>query len=214
MSQQESHSRVRHALLAGLGRLSAPVRIPRKRAAISSTGTPARRTNRRRRATPRSGARRPAQADRRGRDRAWRWPACMPSSRTCTIFQMNYAQSQKKPVLLLRPFGSQQELPKLLTDRADEVVRLGEARHGRCHPAPGAPRKHGALRHHRVQPRRLQGLQAATEPRMRSLAVALRTASRWARLERLEHCSCAAATRGDCRPARASVANTCTTSAA
>jgi antiphage defense system Thoeris ThsB-like protein len=37
-----------------------------------------------------------------------------------TIFQMNYAKSQRKPVLLLPPFGSRAELPKLLTDRADE----------------------------------------------------------------------------------------------
>ncbi|MEO6078785.1 MAG: hypothetical protein ABIQ86_03280 [Steroidobacteraceae bacterium] len=36
-----------------------------------------------------------------------------------TIFQMNYAQSQKKPVLLLRPFGSREDLPKLLKDRSD-----------------------------------------------------------------------------------------------
>jgi hypothetical protein len=39
-----------------------------------------------------------------------------------TIFQMNYGQSQKKPVLLLRYFGSPKALPKLLTDRADDVV--------------------------------------------------------------------------------------------
>jgi hypothetical protein len=38
-----------------------------------------------------------------------------------TIFQMNYAQSQKKPVLLIGFFGVRQEIPKLLTDRADEV---------------------------------------------------------------------------------------------
>lgn len=38
-----------------------------------------------------------------------------------TIFQMNYGQSQKKPVLLLRPFGSRADLWKVLTDRADEV---------------------------------------------------------------------------------------------
>jgi nucleoside 2-deoxyribosyltransferase len=37
-----------------------------------------------------------------------------------TIFQMNYAQSQKKPVLLLPPFGSRAAVSKLLTDRADE----------------------------------------------------------------------------------------------
>jgi hypothetical protein len=39
-----------------------------------------------------------------------------------TIFQMNYAQSQNKPVLLLQPFGSRQEPPKLLAERADEKV--------------------------------------------------------------------------------------------
>lgn len=38
-----------------------------------------------------------------------------------TIFQMNYGQSQKKPVLLMRPFGSAKSLPKVLTDRADET---------------------------------------------------------------------------------------------
>ncbi len=43
-----------------------------------------------------------------------------------TIFQMNYAQSQNKPVLLLRPFGSRQELPKLLTERADEKIEWEE----------------------------------------------------------------------------------------
>jgi hypothetical protein len=39
-----------------------------------------------------------------------------------TIFQMNYAQSQKKPVLLMKYFGTRQNLPKLLVDRAAEVV--------------------------------------------------------------------------------------------
>lgn len=43
-----------------------------------------------------------------------------------TIFQMNYGQSQKKPVLLLPPFGSRAELPKLLTDRADETGHWDE----------------------------------------------------------------------------------------
>jgi hypothetical protein len=38
------------------------------------------------------------------------------------IFQMNYAQSQKKPVILLPQFGLRAEPPKLLVDRADEVV--------------------------------------------------------------------------------------------
>ncbi len=39
-----------------------------------------------------------------------------------TIFQMNYAQSQDRPVLLLQPFGSRDEPPKLLAERADERV--------------------------------------------------------------------------------------------
>jgi hypothetical protein len=43
-----------------------------------------------------------------------------------TIFQMNYAKSQKKPVLLLKPFGSRQPMNKLLTDRADEVIDWDE----------------------------------------------------------------------------------------
>lgn len=38
-----------------------------------------------------------------------------------TIFQMNYAQSQKKPVLLMRYFGARKEVPKLLTERADDT---------------------------------------------------------------------------------------------
>jgi nucleoside 2-deoxyribosyltransferase len=43
-----------------------------------------------------------------------------------TIFQLNYAKSQRKPVLLLRPFGSKQELSKLLTERADETSEWEE----------------------------------------------------------------------------------------
>jgi hypothetical protein len=39
-----------------------------------------------------------------------------------TIFQMNYAQSQKKPVLLMQYFGTARELPKLLTDRCNDTV--------------------------------------------------------------------------------------------
>jgi hypothetical protein len=38
-----------------------------------------------------------------------------------TIFQMNYAQSQKKPVLLMGFFGVRQDIPKLLVERAEEV---------------------------------------------------------------------------------------------
>jgi hypothetical protein len=38
------------------------------------------------------------------------------------IFQMNYAQSQNKPVLLMEAFGTARTLPKLLTDRCNETV--------------------------------------------------------------------------------------------
>jgi hypothetical protein len=44
------------------------------------------------------------------------------------VFQMNYAQSQKKPVLLMGFFGTRQEVPKLLADRADEVAEWNERR--------------------------------------------------------------------------------------
>jgi len=33
-----------------------------------------------------------------------------------------YAQASHKPVILLKPFGAAQELPKALLDLADEVV--------------------------------------------------------------------------------------------
>lgn len=39
-----------------------------------------------------------------------------------TVFEMNYAQSQKKPVLLMRFFGTRQDVPKVLVDRATELV--------------------------------------------------------------------------------------------
>ncbi len=39
-----------------------------------------------------------------------------------TVFQMNYTQSLGRPVILLRPFGSQANIPKLLQERADDVI--------------------------------------------------------------------------------------------
>jgi len=48
------------------------------------------------------------------------------SSPDLMIFQMNYAQSQKKPVLLMGFFGTRQDIPKLLTDRANEVGEWNE----------------------------------------------------------------------------------------
>ncbi len=49
-------------------------------------------------------------------------PALYDLQPDLTIFQMNYAQSARKPVLLLQHFGARRELPKLLVDRASEVV--------------------------------------------------------------------------------------------
>jgi len=45
-----------------------------------------------------------------------------------TIFQMNYAQSQRKPVLLMGFFGTRQEIPRLLLDRADDNGDWNERR--------------------------------------------------------------------------------------
>jgi nucleoside 2-deoxyribosyltransferase len=39
-----------------------------------------------------------------------------------TIFQMNYAQSQHKPVLLMQHFGTERELSRLLIERSNENV--------------------------------------------------------------------------------------------
>ena len=41
-------------------------------------------------------------------------------------FQLLYAQASHKPVILMKPFGAAQELPKALLDLADEVVEWDE----------------------------------------------------------------------------------------
>lgn len=41
-------------------------------------------------------------------------------------FQLLYAQASHKPVILLKPFGAAQEVPKALLDLADEVVEWDE----------------------------------------------------------------------------------------
>ncbi len=43
-----------------------------------------------------------------------------------TIFQLNYAQSQGKPVVLLQHFGTSRQLSKLLTDRCNDTVAWEE----------------------------------------------------------------------------------------
>jgi len=42
------------------------------------------------------------------------------------LFQLLYAQASHKSVILLKPFGAAQELPKALLDLADEVVEWDE----------------------------------------------------------------------------------------
>ena len=41
-------------------------------------------------------------------------------------FQLLYAQASQKPVILLKPFGSQKPVPKAITDLADEIVDWDE----------------------------------------------------------------------------------------
>ena len=41
-------------------------------------------------------------------------------------FQLLYAQASQKPVVLLKPFGSQKPVPKALADLADEIVDWDE----------------------------------------------------------------------------------------
>jgi len=38
------------------------------------------------------------------------------------LFQLLYAQAAQKPVILLKPFGGQQPVPKALSELADEVI--------------------------------------------------------------------------------------------
>jgi hypothetical protein len=42
------------------------------------------------------------------------------------LFQMNFAKSANKPVLLIRPFGVNAVVPKVLSERADDVVDWDE----------------------------------------------------------------------------------------
>jgi hypothetical protein len=49
-----------------------------------------------------------------------------PVSQDMLTFQLLYAQASQKPVVLLKPFGSQVPVPKVLADLADEVVDWDE----------------------------------------------------------------------------------------
>src|SRR5262249_27092885 len=48
------------------------------------------------------------------------------TSQDLLTFQLLYAQASQKPVVLLKPFGSQAPIPKVLADLADEVVEWDE----------------------------------------------------------------------------------------
>ncbi len=41
-------------------------------------------------------------------------------------FQLLYAQASRKPVVMMKPFGSQKPIPQALTDLADEIVDWDE----------------------------------------------------------------------------------------
>lgn len=41
-------------------------------------------------------------------------------------FQLLYAQASNKPVVVMKPFGSQQPIPKAIADLADEIVDWDE----------------------------------------------------------------------------------------
>jgi hypothetical protein len=48
------------------------------------------------------------------------------ASQDLLTFQLLYAQASQKPVVLMKPFGSQAPVPKVLADLADEVVDWDE----------------------------------------------------------------------------------------
>lgn len=47
-------------------------------------------------------------------------------SQDLLTFQLLYAQASQKPVVLMKPFGSRQPIPKALSDLADEIVDWDE----------------------------------------------------------------------------------------
>ena len=53
-------------------------------------------------------------------------PSLLKAHRDMFIFQLLFAQASQKPVILMKPFGSQEALPKAVTDLADEIVDWDE----------------------------------------------------------------------------------------
>jgi hypothetical protein len=53
-------------------------------------------------------------------------PSLLKAHRDMFTFELLFAQASQKPVILMKPFGSHAELPKAITDLADEIVDWDE----------------------------------------------------------------------------------------
>ena len=53
-------------------------------------------------------------------------PSLLQTHRDMFTFELLFAQASQKPVILMKPFGSHVELPKAITELADEIVDWDE----------------------------------------------------------------------------------------
>jgi hypothetical protein len=53
-------------------------------------------------------------------------PSLLKTNRDMFTFQLLFAQASEKPVILMKPFGSHEALPKAITDLSDEIVDWDE----------------------------------------------------------------------------------------
>lgn len=53
-------------------------------------------------------------------------PSIYPQNQDMVLFQLLYAQASDKPVVLLKPFGTQEPVPKALAELADETIDWDE----------------------------------------------------------------------------------------
>ena len=80
-------------------------------------------------------------------------PSLLLTHRDMFTFELLFAQASQKPVILMKPFGSQCDPSQGDHRSRGRNRRLGRAGAGGCDPAPGAARRHHALGHDRVQAR-------------------------------------------------------------
>ena len=81
-------------------------------------------------------------------------PSLAQNNRELLQFQMVFAQACNKPVVLMKNFGSDTPVAKVIAELANEIVDWDEPRaRGQLHQAPGAPRGNQPLGSHRVQTR-------------------------------------------------------------